>query len=196
MTPLVSVVTPTWQRHDLLLGRCIPSVVAQSYPRVEHVVVSDGPDPELAELVADLGVTFAELDRHDEHARWGHWARLHGIGIARGDLIAYLDDDNAYHPDHLSRLAGVLAGDPGLDFAYSRMDVYRGGRLAFQVGAQPPVLGQIDTSLLLHRRGVLELGTWEQSLPTIDWDLVDRWLRAGARWAYVPEVTVDYHFSR
>ena len=47
--PLVSVITPTWQRHALLLDRCIPSVAAQDYPNVDHVVVSDGPDPALAE---------------------------------------------------------------------------------------------------------------------------------------------------
>jgi len=46
--PLVSVVTPTWQRHRILLERCIPSVQSQDYPNVQHVIVSDGPDPELA----------------------------------------------------------------------------------------------------------------------------------------------------
>ena len=43
-TPLVSVITPTWQRADLLVNRCIPSVQAQDYPVVEHIIVSDGPD--------------------------------------------------------------------------------------------------------------------------------------------------------
>ena len=47
-SPLVTVVTPTWQRHPLLFSRCVPPVQAQDYPAVEHIVVSDGPDPVLA----------------------------------------------------------------------------------------------------------------------------------------------------
>ena len=62
MSPTVSVITPTWQRHDLLLNRCVPSVAAQDHPAVEHVIVSDGPDPDLRGKLAGLpGVRFEEL---------------------------------------------------------------------------------------------------------------------------------------
>ena len=54
MKPLVSVITPTWLRHDWLLHRCMPSVQGQTYPHIEHIIVSDGPDPELAVLMKDL----------------------------------------------------------------------------------------------------------------------------------------------
>jgi cellulose synthase/poly-beta-1,6-N-acetylglucosamine synthase-like glycosyltransferase len=43
--PLVSIITPTWKRRDLLVKRALPSVAAQDYPNIEHVVVSDGPVP-------------------------------------------------------------------------------------------------------------------------------------------------------
>ena len=45
--PLVSVVTSTWRRADVLMQRCIPSVMAQSYPNFEHIIVSDRPDDKL-----------------------------------------------------------------------------------------------------------------------------------------------------
>ena len=57
------------------------------------------------------------------------------------------------------------------------------------------MMTKIDTSLIVHRRELLERGTWEQSMPTIDWDLVERWLAAGATWSFVPHVTMDYYFS-
>lgn len=188
--PLVSVVTPTWGRHDELLKRCIPSVQAQTYPNVQHIVVSDGPDEELRATVPD-DVLFGELDRHDDGARWGHWARLAGIGLAEGDLIAYLDDDNAYRPQHLERLVEAIARS-GADFAYSRMQVHTGGR-EYEIGIEPPTYGQIDTSVLMHRPALLERETWHASLPTIDWDLVRRWMAAGANWVFNDEVSVDYH---
>ena len=35
---------------------------------------------------------------------------------------------------------------------------------------------------------------WYPGIPTIDWDLVSRWMAAGATWAHVPQVTADYYF--
>ena len=194
--PLVTVVTPTWQRRETVLARCVPSVLAQDYPHVEHVVVSDGPDPELEALAADVAsdrVRFEFLPEHDPAARWGHWARLRGIGLAKGDIIAYLDDDNAFRPDHLSAIVGKMLAEDA-DFGYS-IGLFQGRGQPYPVGAAPPSYGQIDTSLIVHRRELLERGTWEQSMPTIDWDLVERWLAAGARWSFVPHVTMDYYFS-
>lgn len=185
--PLVSVVTPTWQRHDLLLDRCVPSVAAQTYPDVEHLVISDGPDPVLAErLDGAPGVRFGQLPEHDPDGHWGHRARLHAIDLAKGDLITYLDDDDAYRPDHCALLAAALEDHPEADFAYSQMSSQ-----GAVIGQDPPMYCQIGTPMIMHRRSLLEKGTWERSLPSIDWDLVNRWLQAGARYAYVPVVTID-----
>jgi glycosyltransferase involved in cell wall biosynthesis len=192
MSPLVSVVTPTWNRHEMVLDRCIPSVQAQTWPHVEHIVVSDGPDPDLRKQIPDLpNLRFIELDRHDPAARWGHWARLRGIDEAAGELIAYLDDDNAYRPEHLAEMVKVLE-DPDIDFAYGRMLMHFPGQ-EWEIGLVVPAYGQIDTSMLVHRRELLDRNTWEPSLPTIDWDIVYRWMTSGARWRYVPQVTVDYY---
>lgn len=42
--PLVSVVTPTWQRYQTIATRLIPSIIDQTYQNIEHIIVSDGPD--------------------------------------------------------------------------------------------------------------------------------------------------------
>jgi glycosyltransferase involved in cell wall biosynthesis len=201
--PLVSVITPTWQRHELLLRRCVPSVAAQSYRHVEHVIVSDGPDQELMNLAAAamdaIGgnrLVFRYLAAHDPAARWGHHARLHGLEAASGDYIAYLDDDNAFRPDHIQKLVAALEANPDAGFAYSAIMMHNGGS-AYVVGAvPPPTYGQIDTSAIMHRRGLLQAATWrDEGQPTIDWDITERWLQAGAGWAHVPEVTADYYFT-
>lgn len=192
--PTISVVTPTWQRHDHLILRCIPSVADQLYPRVEHIVVSDGKDNALynrLKMDAPPGVRYAELDSHDPTARWGHWARLAGIEMATGDLIAYLDDDNSYRPQHLWLLASALGEDPDAGFAYPRTLMHVYGN-EYEIGTDPPQYGHVDTSGIVHRRGILEVETWKPSLPTIDWDLVNRWMIAGIKWVHVPEVTCDY----
>src|SRR5215472_1068898 len=84
--PRISVITPTWQRARLLTRRCIPSVLAQDYEgEIEHVIVSDGPDPDLADVP---GITYLPGHRHNPNR--GIWARMHGTAIATGDIFAYL----------------------------------------------------------------------------------------------------------
>ena len=203
MTPLVSVITPTWQRHDLLRKRCIPSVKVQTYAHLlEHIVVSDGPDIDLVWPLATAQVRYLQLPEHDPSPdNWGSAARNFGYEQARGSLIAYLDDDNAYRPNHVQALAEALLANPEADFAYSQLVTHPQDRV---IGGAEPAYGAIDTSVLMHRAGHLEkFGYWplagqvdmcgDQHAP--DWGVVARWLDAGARWVHVPQVTVDYYFA-
>lgn len=204
---LVSVITPTWERHGPLLGRCVPSVLAQTHQPVEHVVVSDGPDPELRGKLFALGYgsagwperRYVEVPVHDAGHGWGSRGRLAGLEVASGELVAYLDDDNAWRPDHLKLLVAALDAAPDARFAYSRMLRHWGAGAADEVGLAPPCYGQVDTSLLCHRRDLVEVATWRTAWPghidqhAPDWDLVDRWLAAGVGWAHVEQVTVDYY---
>jgi glycosyltransferase involved in cell wall biosynthesis len=195
---MITVITPTWERRQLLLGRCIPSVAAQeNCPEpVEHLVVSDGPDPGLRDAIAAAWphVRYAELDGHDPQVRWGVRARLLGLDLAAGDTIGWLDDDNAYRPDHLARCAAALAGHPDAGFAYTYAQFHlpSGDQL---IGHDPPVLGGIDTSVLVHRKHLTnQVATWrDDGQPTIDWDLVERWMAAGITWTFVPDITMDYY---
>jgi glycosyltransferase involved in cell wall biosynthesis len=183
-------------------------VQAQDYARVQHVVVSDGRDLELASKLLQPGqpptgyfadhpyqtsFRFTMLPEHDPEAQWGHYARLHGIDLAKGEYIAYLDDDNSWHPDHVRLLVAALEAT-GAGFAYGLMAVH--GRGEYVIGSDPPAEGQIDTSMIIHRRDLLETATWRwyAGIPTIDWDLVSRWMGAGATWVRVPQVTADYYF--
>lgn len=190
----ISVITPTWQRHHLLLQRCIPSVLAQTVA-VEHVVVSDGPDPTLREHLTNIPVVYAEVAEHaDDPCNYGARARNRGLEVASGDLIAYLDDDNAFMPNHVQLLAEALTDHPDRDFAYSRM--FRHG-LGDVIGSEPPGYGQIDSSILMHRKdGPAQFGLWPVPAPyEVDWEFVHAWLTAGATWLFVPEVTVDYYYK-
>ncbi len=185
--PLISVVTATWQRHNLLLSRCLPSVQAQEYPAVEHVVVSDGPDAALARTLPGLH----QLGVHDDAARFGHRARMHGIRLARGEFIAYLDDDDSWRPSHLRVLMDALQ-QAGAGFAYSRVIMHTPGGLV-RIGDGPPAQGRIlPSSGMLHRREILATSTWQDEPGAPDWQLVRRWLEAGVTYVSVDAETVDY----
>lgn len=192
--PACSVITATWRRHRELLGRCIPSVAAQTYPAVEHVVVSDGADPELRRLLGGR-VRYGESD-HGGH--WGHLARLKGIEMAGGDLIAWLDDDDAWRPDHVALLAAALEEHPEAGFAYSRLLIGAQDANARTyrddpdecLGTDVYASGQVLTSMIFHRRWVLDVATWGTGTETPDSDLVTAWADAGVPYVSVPQVSV------
>ena len=193
MAPLVSVITPTWRRHGVLLGRCVPSVQAQSYGNIEHVVVSDGPDPELAAVIPP-GIRFAELPEHDPGVRWGTRARLRALAMARGEIIAYLDDDDAWRPQHVATLVAALNARPDAGFGWTRMAVHFPDGTTAQLGGRPSY-GRIATSMMFHRRELLETATWQDS-ELHDWDLAEAWLMAGAGYVSVDAETADYYRQR
>lgn len=190
----ICVITPTWHRHDLLLQRCIPSVASQTVP-VTHIVASDGPDPELRNILSTMPVTYIEAAEHsDDDPNVGARARNEGLENATDfDYIAYLDDDNAFRPNHIEALSSALQGNPEADFAYSRM--FRHG-IGDEIGSSPPSYGTIDSSIIMHRRDThLKFGWWPvPSIYEVDWQLISNWLLAGAAWAFVPMVTVDYYY--
>jgi len=198
--PLVSVITATWQRHELLLDRCIPSVQAQVYPAVEHLVVSDGPDPDLRDRLSQpwmdgwKGLLYRELDWHDESEHYGHHARLLGLEYSSGEYITYCDDDDSLRPDHCSKLAAALDAAPGAGFAVSRMVSHHAH--AVTVGWGPLAPGNIGSPMLMHRRWVLEHGTWGPASWKEDWELVERWLDAGIQYVNVDAETSDVWPSR
>jgi glycosyltransferase involved in cell wall biosynthesis len=188
----ISVVTPTWQRHHLLVERCIPSVAQQSV-QVQHVVCSDGPDSDLRHILKNYNVTYVELEEHAIDAcNYGARARNRGLEAATGDYIAYLDDDNAFRPHHVEMLATALESSPPCDFVYSQM--YRHGYNDI-IGAAPPEHGTIDSSVLMQRKDThLKFGLWPVPAPySVDWELVKTWLINGAAWLYLPQISVDYY---
>jgi glycosyltransferase involved in cell wall biosynthesis len=140
-------------------------------------------------------VRYAQLEEKDPF-RWGHLARLRGIEMAKGEFIAWLDDDNAYRPQHLERVVGQLLASPGAGFGYAK-SLFRDRGTDYELGVMPPQYAQIDTSQIVHRREILEFATWrDEGQETIEWDLVDRWMKAGVGWTFVPEVTVDNYQTR
>lgn len=189
--PVISVVTPTLNRPDLLFGRCMPSVQAQTRPSVEHVIVNDGPyagGPGLdSALLGRAPVFLSYLDRHQGRCA----ARRRGIELAKGDYIAYLDDDDAFRPNHLEILFEFLMQHPEAGFVYSQMASRQPNGEIRIIGGDPPAACHIGSPMILHRREILEVATWGPDDPQEDWQLVERWLGAGVKYAFLSAVTCD-----
>jgi len=109
---LISVVIPTYRRADMLT-RAVDSVLNQTYANVECIVVNDnvvGDEHSLA-LYERIKVyeqesrfRFLEQEKHINGAA----ARNYGIRAARGEYIAFLDDDDYWEPEKLELQYSML----------------------------------------------------------------------------------------
>ena len=100
-SPQVSVVIPTYNRAAFL-GRAITSVLTQTFPDLECLVVDDGSTDRTVALVEGFQDPRLRLLRLPVNRGVGH-ARNVGIQAARGELIAFLDSDDEWLPQKLER---------------------------------------------------------------------------------------------
>jgi glycosyltransferase involved in cell wall biosynthesis len=184
---LVSVIMPTYNRLGVLEA-AIDSVRAQRYAAWELIVVDDASTDGSAAYVEGLDddrIRLVTLGRNRGVAA----ARNAGLEAARGELIAYLDSDNTWHPDYLLVMAGVLSDDPGADVAYCAQEIWRatptdgrGGELeAVRFGPFNRALlenrNYIDINAVVHTEGIVNRkGGFDEALPRlVDWELLLRY---------------------
>jgi GT2 family glycosyltransferase len=199
--PTVSVIVVTRDRPRLLAD-ALASVAAQSPPPLEVRVGDDGGGTatEVAERVSLLELTVLPLS-------FGHpgAARNAAATGARGDVLAFLDDDDLWRPGHVSGLAAAFADD-SVGFAWRDSEVVQES-LAVDgtrtVRARRTLARDWDDALMRSddylppsswgvRRALFErLGGFDPGFPcSEDWDFA---LRAAAvtRVRRVPGVTVE-----
>lgn len=196
--PLVSVIIPTHNRAALL-PRAVHSVLRQTYCYLECIVVDDGSIDDTERVVKQLHDTRLRYLRH-ETSRNASVARNTGFAHARGDLIAFLDDDDEWLPRKLEKqveLMQTLSPDYGM--VYCWLDrCTPDGRVVKEI--HPTCRGFIfplvlerqrigNTSTLLVRRSVMdEVGGFdEMMLRSQDADFIRRVSR-GHKVDLVPEV--------
>jgi hypothetical protein len=165
--PLVTVVTPTIPGRESMLSRCEASVQAQWYPAIEHVVIWDEPT----------------TPRH-----WGAEARNKGLAQAKGEFIAYLDDDDEFLPNHVMFLVSALIVNPRAQWAYAGVNWQRGDSTRYTF-SDPPNPSNVS-SILMHRATLP--ARWEDGARE-DWALVGSWLAQEIPYAAINVPTAIAH---
>jgi len=109
MDPLISVIIPTFNRAHLL-RRAVKSVLNQTYARFEVIIINDGSSDDTKEVISQFD---DERIRYKNQKNKGvSAARNKGIMLARGEYIAFLDDDDEWFPRKLERQVHAFARAP------------------------------------------------------------------------------------
>ena len=181
--PLVSVIVPTFERREAV-GRAARSVLAQTFRDFELLVVDDGSRDGTREAIGALGGLVHYLWQPN---RGVAAARNAGLRRARGELIAFLDSDDRWLPEHLAVIVALMSRHPEAVLASTSPGYSRRGRApverSWTVEPLPamitrPIAGFVS-STAVRRADVEALGGFDESLPTFE--DTDLWLRLALR---------------
>ncbi len=209
---LVTVITRTYRGRETYLKQALLSVINQSYPNIEMVVVEDGGETmrsvvESFEGVLGRQMKFIPLEKVGRSA-----AGNAGLKAASGDLIVFLDDDDLLFADHLELLAwtldqhpdAVAAYSPAMELSTDSEEIAAGRYLEKSIFTPPALVGSFcfETlrvkncmaiqSVMFYRELFTQRGGFEEDMDALeDWNLWCRYA-AGNRFVYVDKVTSMY----
>jgi glycosyltransferase involved in cell wall biosynthesis len=194
--PLVSIVIPAYNAARFV-GRAIESVLNQTYPHWELIVVDDGSTDATPTIVQAYGERLRYIcQRNARQAA----ARNRGVAESRGELIAFLDADDVWRDDKLARQVELLSRNPRLGFVYCLVDEIdatgrvlgqrRGGlrgNVMKEILLREPSGGLCGSTMVISRSRLMEAGGFDVDLPPCeDTDLFWR-VAASHPIDYVPE---------
>lgn len=217
MAASILVCMPTYHSPIEWINRAVTSLKNQTYPDFDCWIVKDGcveacdfhthyvektllecdKCKETCDFCRDIAAndprfTFHVMPTRFSGAGWG--PRNYAILNTNHDLIAYLDDDNWYEPNHLEELHKVIT-ESGADLAYTGTRLYdtKGNVVLERLHNDLPAAGYIDTSEMLHRRHLIfKSGGWRYVPKCCDWDLVKRWV-PDVKWCHTNKITLNFY---
>ncbi len=108
--PLVSIITPTYN-HEKYIAQCIDSVLAQTYPHWEQIIIDDGSTDRTAEIVAGYDDERIVHIRQDNQGIW-RLGDIYNNALKRsnGEFMAVLEGDDYWPIYKLERQIGAFEG--------------------------------------------------------------------------------------
>ena len=199
--PSVTVLMPT-HNASRFIREALESLFAQSRPPDEIVVVDDGSTDDTFDRISPY---LPRIIYHREQRRGVAGARNAAMALSSGDLIAFLDADDWYLPDHLSHLTQRLVGHAELGLVvcgWRRVDQEGKALADVEPWHWVPRLDMnawllwkpvFPGAMMVRREWLQSIGGFDESLDiSSDVDLMLRLALAGCQADWVREVSVCY----
>ncbi len=177
--PLVSIITPSFNSGDFL-EQAIQSVLTQTYPHLEHLVMDGGSTDRTLAILQSCGPPLAWVSAADE----GQADALNkGFGRAQGQIIGWLNADDFYQPGAIAAAVAYLLAHPEVDLVYGHFNLVDSAGQVIRPHYTPEFsLARLlydaiipQTSMFFRRRIIDELGGVDPNLHyVLDWEFTLR----------------------
>jgi glycosyltransferase involved in cell wall biosynthesis len=190
--PLISVVIPVYN-GERYLAQAIESVLAQTYQPIEVIVLDDGS----SDGSAGIAQRFSGLRYCFQPNAGLGAARNRGIELSEGSFLAFLDADDLWVADKLTRQMAFFDADPALEMVFGHTRQFYSPELGDAIKTKITHAGEIMPghlagTLLIKRESFYRVGTF-----ATDWrvgEFMDWYMRAvelGLKCSMVPEVLLE-----
>jgi glycosyltransferase involved in cell wall biosynthesis len=177
----VSVIVPAY-RCARVIRRAIDSLLAQTRRPDEIIVIDDGSPDDLAGALAPYGESIRLLHKSNGGASS---ARNVGLDMAQGDVIAFLDSDDYWHPTKLEKQLAILQQYPEVGLVTSRYTV----KMADGLSIDYPFMGaaSYDQVLVPHGSQIFDLAMLISTVAVV----IRRQVLASARFDVTLKIAED-----
>ncbi|MDQ3089309.1 MAG: glycosyltransferase, partial [Acidobacteriota bacterium] len=200
----VSVIIPTYN-YAHFIGEAIESILAQTFPLSEIIVVDDGSTDNTEQIVAKYGnkVRYIKQENSGVCA-----ARNFGVKNSSGDFIAFFDADDICFPAKIEKQMAKFAEDAKIGLVHCGMREFdlqgntiryhlegrKEGWIADEILLLMPVITASGSSIMVSREAFNAVGGFDTNLTVgEDWDFCYRVARK-FKVGFVPEILVDYRY--
>jgi len=188
MNPLISIIIPVYNRNKPL-KRAVNSVLEQSYQKFELIIVDDGSDYDISDVIgiySDNRIKLIKIPHSGVST-----ARNTGVQHAKYNYIAFLDSDDQWVKTKLEKQIKILSDNPGYDICYTGEKWIRNGKVFKHKKALKKFTGFVFnkcledcfigcSSVLLQKKLFEETGGFDPDLTVCeDYDI---WLKITARY--------------
>lgn len=202
--PLVSVIVPAFNA-ERYLGEALQSVLGQTYPHLEVLVVDDGS----ADRSVEIARGFGDRVRVFTQANGGPAAaRNRGLENAKGAYVSFLDADDTWLPDKTERQVAFMEAHPEVGVSYGPCLFVKNGRELTRIGWEPEKFpegwifehlllerGFISINTVMVRRRCLErVGSFNESLRTAEDTNMFLRLARQCRFGFIPDPLARYRW--
>ncbi len=204
---MITVIITTYKREPGMLKRAIDSVISQTFTDWELIIVDDSPaDYAFSDDVRDMVLGLKGNISYVRHERnyGANRARNTGLKLAKGEYIAYLDDDDEFMPEKLEKQLARFTNE-NIAMVYCGRMMVHDDTGTEETAKSVFIEGSIYDDLmrenfvgscsfpLVRRKALEDAGGFDEGMKSCqDWDM---WLTIAQKHdaAFVPEPLVRYH---
>ena len=207
-SPLVSVVIPAFNAAATL-AETIASVLNQTFPNIEVIVVDDGSTDETARIAAEFSERDARVCLLQKTNEGVASARNYGIEVAKGEFIAPIDADDLWHPTRVEKHLSKIISSPDVALVYSPFRLIDKENRLISSSPRFTIRGHVilrnmainfvgnGSGILIRRSVIQEFGGYSVSLRNMELEgcedfLLQLHVASRYRFEVVPEYLIGY----